>query len=75
MDFLRLVAAALFGGVVYYTALSSLPAALGVTAFLVMLAAGWNEVRLDRLAKAQDANFIMLRHLQRMPNGDPFNQD
>lgn len=73
MDFLRLVAAGIFGGLIYYFALTDVPTALGLIGFLVMMAAGWNEVRLDRLGKAMDANFEMLRHLQRMPSGEPFN--
>ena len=72
MDFLRLVSAAAVALAVYVVALGSVPSALGAIAFLVMLAAGWNEVRTDRLGKSMDANFEMLRHLQRMPNGEPF---
>lgn len=75
MDFLRFVAAAVFGGVVYYSAITDVPLALAIVGFLVMLAAGWNEVRLDRIGKTMDANFRMLRHLQRRPNGDPFEAD
>ena len=72
MDFLRLVAATVFAGIVYFTALNDVPLALGLIAFLVMLSAYWNETRFDRVGKAMDANFKMLRHLQRMPNGEPF---
>lgn len=75
MDFLRLVAAALFGGLIYYSALTDVPVALGIVGFLVMMAAGRNEVRLDRLGKAMDANFTMLRHFQRMPNGEQLDND
>lgn len=75
MEFMRVVAAVVFGVIVYYCALTNMPAALGIIGFLVMMAAGWNEVRLDRIGKAMDANFTMMRHLQRRSNGDPFEAD
>lgn len=66
----RLLAAVLFGGIVYYLALTrQTEAALGVLAFLVMPQAGWTETRLNNITNAMDFNFKRLRHLHRNPIG------
>lgn len=52
MDFLRIVAALLAGGLIYFTARTDVPAALGMIGFFVMLSAGWNEARFERVMKA-----------------------
>ena len=51
-DFLRLLSAALIGGIVYSAALGSVPVALGLLAFFVMLTAAWGESRFERLMTA-----------------------
>lgn len=52
MDFLRLVAAFVAGGVVYFAARTDLPTALGMLGFFIVLSAGWNEARFERIMKA-----------------------
>lgn len=52
MDFVRLASAAVVGIVVYSAALASLPTALGLVAFFVMLTAAWEESRFERVMKA-----------------------
>jgi hypothetical protein len=69
--FSRLISAAAIAFADYIVALGSVPSTLGMIAVIVMLAAGWREIRSDRLAKPMDAHFSMLRHLQRLPSGEP----
>ena len=57
MDFLRFVAAVLFGGLVYFTALTDTPTELGILGFGIMMSAGWSEARFERVMKAINAKW------------------